>query len=248
MDLKFDWGFNQDSKHFVRVCSWVSKKHNNKQKSGASPSEWAPLLCLNGWLLNCSTNKIILLWQIFWALLTEALSVSLTFKTRTHLCFLLLFYMKTTSPFLHFKQKTTFTALISSYQRCTHVNNYWTSSANHLMSFEKSFPESLSFVLMQYLEKKKKHNSSACSVPERSSVSILTLDSRFQVAGISRLKQLQGCQAVMWNEVWHAAVFHLHEHRELKLDHSAILIYIYFISVVVLEMSRDSNGTSSNHM
>lgn len=155
MDLKFDWGFNQDSKHFVRVCSWVSKKHNNKPKSGASPSEWAPLLCLNGWLLNCSTNKIILLWQIFWALLTEALSVSLTFKTRTHLCFLLLFYMKTTSPFLHFKQKTTFTALISSYQRCTHVNNYWTSSANHLMSFEKSFPESLSFLLMQYLEKKK---------------------------------------------------------------------------------------------
>lgn len=155
MDLKFDWGFNQDSKHFVRVCSWVSKKHNNKPKSGASPSEWAPLLCLNGWLLNCSTNKIILLWQIFWAPLTEALSVSLTFKTRTHLCFLLLLYMKTTSPFLHFKQKTTFTALISSYQRCTHVNNYWTSSANHLMSFEKSFPESLSFLLMQYLEKKK---------------------------------------------------------------------------------------------
>ena len=120
MDLKFDWGFSQDSKHFVGVCSWESKKHNEKAKSGASPSEWAPLLCLNGRLLNCSTNKIILLWWIFWAPLTEALSVnSLTFKLQTHLCFLLLLYMMTTSSFLHFKEKTTLTALISCYYRCT---------------------------------------------------------------------------------------------------------------------------------
>lgn len=106
-----------------------------------------------------------------------------------------------------------------------------TTAAN--LQFWDIFPGEFKCPSYQIFEKNKMHNSSACSI------SILTLDSRFQVAGISRPKQLQSCQAVMWDEVWHTAVFHLHELRDLRLDHSAILIYIYFINVVVLEMSCD---------